>query len=68
MLGMTTDVNSDTWPLHGVLLIKGTFLTIAFDDTIAVVANVSKQLRGDTGERKARVSNKVAHLMGDKMK
>lgn len=48
-------------PLHYVFSNKTSFLTIAFDHTIAVVANISKQLRL-TREDKNTVSNTVTRL------
>ena len=43
--GLHNEWQTKTPPeIHNVLSIKVSFLTISFDDTIAVVANISKQL------------------------
>lgn len=47
---------------HHVFSVKTSFLTISFDNTIAVVANVSKQLSVMRGEKQT-VSNTATRLM-----
>lgn len=53
---------NDVRLLHDVFSIKTSCLTISFDHTIAVVANISEQLSVTRGE-KDRVSNTVTRLM-----